>query len=223
MMRRIIARTLGKLYDIYALQLLQREQQGFVAWTSSALRPGAVASIVNDIVINQRRQVVEFGSGISTLAIARHLPDATYSCISFEHDADWAKTVNTMLDNEGIGTHCRVVHAPLRPSDHSIDGSDWYDVDIVRNKLRGLNINLVLCDGPLADNPALTLSRYPAIPEIREHLAKDYAVYLDDIDRRGERKIARRWGQLLDVRFNEQLVRGSFAVASKGKYLNALI
>ena len=223
MIRRLIARTLGKIYDSYALQLIDRGDVAFTAWTSSAVRPGAVACIVNDIVINGRSVIVEFGSGISTLIIARQLQEGQHTYLSFEHDESWAAKVRLMLREAGLSDRCEVVHAPLKSSSYSIDGSRWYDDNVIRDRLDGLEIDLVLCDGPLADRSGLTLSRYPAIPVIQSFLGEQYAIYLDDIDRPGEREIARRWGRLLDTPFQNQLMRGSFALATKGKSFNSLI
>ena len=54
-------------------------------------------------------------------------------------------------------------------------------------------------------------------------LANRYSVYLDDIDRSSERKIANRWSKLLQIPFSYQLLRGSFAVGTKGAHYNSLI
>ena len=66
--------------------------------------------------------------------------------------------------------------------------------------VESLEVDVVVCDGPSA-----------------------YSVYLDDIDRSSERKIAKRWSNLLQIPFSYQLLRGSFAVGMKGAHYNSLI
>jgi len=223
MIRQALARTLGKLYDTYALHLLVRDETTYLPWTSSAIRPGALACVLNDIAINNRHTIVEFGSGISTLLISRTLDSPTHRLISFENDPEWATTVSRSIKNAGLADVCQVIHAPLQPCDESLDGSHWYDRSVIHKTLAGLEIDIVICDGPLGSTPGLTMSRYPAIPVVSRYLANRYSIYLDDIDRRGERVIARKWGDLLGISFTHQLVRGSFSVGTKGDHFNSVI
>lgn len=218
-----MAKTLGKLYDTYALHLLVRDETTYLPWTSSAIRPGALACVLNDIAINNRHTIVEFGSGISTLLISRSLDSTTHKLISFEDDLEWATTVSRSIRNAGLGDVCQVIHAPLQPCDESLDGSYWYNTSVIHDTLATLKIDTVICDGPLANIPGLTMSRYPAIPVVSRYLASSYSIYLDDIDRSGERLIARKWGDLLGISFRHQLVRGSFAVGTKGDHFNSVI
>ena len=221
--RRLIARSFGKPFDTYALQLLDFRQNEALPWTSSAPRPGLLSCLINDVKINRRRTIVEFGSGVSTLVIARALEPEQQSLISFEHDPEWAKRVAEQLDRVNLADCCSVVHAPLKACPHSIDGSAWYDTDIIRDTVGSLAVDVVVCDGPPAYSAGHRMSRYPAVPVIREFLSDRYAIYLDDIDRSGERDIVKRWSDLLQIPFSNQLLRGSFAVGFKGEHYNALI
>jgi hypothetical protein len=221
--RRIIAKTIGKSWDTYALQLLNVELADALPWTSSAPRPGLVCCLINDIRINRRHTVVEFGSGVSSLVIAGALDPGTQRLISFEHDEDWANHVSDQLGRLDLADRCQVVHAPLRPCEHSVDTSPWYDIEVVRNSLESLEVDVVICDGPPAYSRDTRMARYPAMPALRSMLASSYSVYLDDIDRSSEREIARLWSDLLQIPFSYQLLRGSFAVGVKGAHYNSLI
>jgi hypothetical protein len=223
MIRQFIARTIGKVYDTYALQLLLRNDRAYLPWTSSAVRPGAIACVLNDIFINKRETIVEFGSGISTLLISQSLDPAIHKLISFEHDLEWAKSVSNSIKSAGLQQVCEVIHAPLEDCDQSLDGSHWYDIAVVHNTLSSLQPDTVLCDGPVANTPGSTMARYPAIPVISQYLGDRFSIYLDDINRRGERDIAAKWGSLLGISFRNQLVRGSFSVGTKGDHFNSLI
>jgi hypothetical protein len=221
--RRLIAKTIGKPWDTYALQLLNLERADALPWTSSAPRPGLVCCLINDIRINRRRTIVEFGSGVSSLVIAGALDPRTQRLISFEHDQDWANYVAEQLDRLDLADRCQVVHAPLRPCELSVDTSPWYDIDVIRNSLESLEVDVVICDGPPAHSHDTQMARYPAMPALQSMLANSYSVYLDDIDRSSERKIARLWSDLLQISFSYQLLRGSFAVGVKGAHYNSLI
>ena len=221
--RRIIAKTIGKPWDTYALQLLNLERADALPWTSSAPRPGLVCCLINDIRINRRRTIVEFGSGVSSLVVASTLDPRTQRLISFEHDQDWANYVSEQLGRLDLADRCQVVHAPQRPCELSVDTSPWYDTDVVRNSLESLSVDVVICDGPPAYSRDTRMARYPAMPALQNMLADSYSVYLDDIDRSSERKIARLWSNLLQIPFSYQLLRGSFAVGIKGAHYNSLI
>jgi hypothetical protein len=221
--RRLIAKTIGKPWDTYALQLLNLERADALPWTSSAPRPGLVCCLINDIRINRRRTIVEFGSGVSSLVIASALDPRTQRLISFEHDEDWANYVSAQLGRLDLLDRCQIVHAPLRPCELSVDISPWYDIDVVRDSLESLEVDVVICDGPPAYSHDTRMARYPAIPALQSMLGNTYSVYLDDIDRSSEREIARLWSDLLQISFSYQLLRGSFAVGVKGAHYNSLI
>ena len=143
--------------------------------------------------------------------VASALDPRTQRLISFEHDEDWANHVSEQLDRLDLADRCQVVHAPLKSCDLSIESSPWYDIDVV------------ICDGPPAYSRDTRMARYPAMPALQSALANRYSVYLDDIDRSSERKIAKRWSNLLQIPFSYQLLRGSFAVGIKGAHYNSLI
>lgn len=60
-----------------ALQRLQGvlSGMGYVPWTSSAVSPVAVETMLNDIVINRRSTIVECGGGVSTFLTGRLLKE----------------------------------------------------------------------------------------------------------------------------------------------------
>ena len=160
---------------------------------------------------------------MSTVLISRCLDPAVHKLISIEHDEQWAESLARTICDAGLSPVCKVVCAPLKPCEHSLDGSEWYDTEVVGKALSTERVDTVLCDGPLADSAGARLSRYPAVPVVSDYLGAEYSIYLDDIQRRGERRIARRWGKLLNIRFRHHLLRGSFALGTQGRHLNALI
>jgi hypothetical protein len=138
-----------------------------------------------------RREIVECGSGVSTVVMARRLRELGAGRVtSLEHRPEFAAATRGRLDAEGLGDRAAVVDAPLRP--HPDTELGWYDRAAL-GLLPDAGIELLLVDGPPAGTPALERSRYPALPELAARLAPSAAILLDDADRPGERWVLDRW------------------------------
>ena len=186
----------SSIIDARAATELSRWGLPYLPWSGSALRPSAVATIVNDIMVNQRHNAVEFGSGISTIYIARALRDNGGTLISFDDDADWAAIVTDLLGRTGLSDVAQVIHAPLGGCVHSHNGLQWYDETIVRRSLQSRRIDLMLADGPKAYEKGKELARYPAYPVTKDLMNDRSVCILDDIDRPGETDILSQWSDL---------------------------
>src|SRR5437763_11958820 len=103
----------------------------YLPWGTGAMRPAGLATVCNDIVLNERRRVVELGSGISTVLLARLLcqrwPLGGFRIAAVEHDARWARWVTGQLHREDVGSDVVVIHAALAPHPHAEQGLSWYD------------------------------------------------------------------------------------------------
>jgi predicted O-methyltransferase YrrM len=158
-------------------------ERGFdSAWS---LRPEAL-ELVASLVGEGRTQVVECGSGLSTVTIARALRALGAGHVwALEHSPEWAATTRDALAEEGLDDGlATVIDAPLR------DG--WYDTAAL-DHLPKQGVELLLVDGPPAGDPGLERSRYPALPALADRLAPGAAIVLDDTDREGERLALDRW------------------------------
>jgi predicted O-methyltransferase YrrM len=188
------------------------------------MRPAGLATVFNDIVLNGRRRVVELGSGISTVLLARLLcqrsPVGGFRIAAVEHDARWAQWVTEQLDREGTGSDVVVVHAPLAPHPRAERGLSWYDdaalTGGLHTALRGDPIDLLLVDGPPAYAAGHGLARYPALPVLCDLLAPGATVVLDDAERPGEQEVLRRWEHESGYDFDRQADRAGVAVAKIG-------
>jgi hypothetical protein len=165
-----------------------------------SLLPEAIEFIVAELAARDASRIVECGSGVSTIAIARFLRargDGTLH--SLEHDAGWAARTRRSLDAEGLAGQANVIDAPLREDPMAPPGYRWYSRDaLARLPRRG--VELLLVDGPPASpEQGLGRSRYPALPLLRDRLAPGALVILDDADRDGERWVIERWREELAV------------------------
>jgi predicted O-methyltransferase YrrM len=211
--------------DAYATQLLiaplAARLKGYIPWTGHALRPFALATLLNDLVVNPHAAYLEFGAGVSTLFTAKvaALNGLALEMTCIEHDQGWMEVVRAMLATEGLAGRVRFVHCPLvDPIERPPFGPlRWYDEQVVVRALSGQRYDLVLVDGPPAGNASM--NRYPAVPVLRAHgfLADEATVFLDDVHRRAERRIARAWSAHYGLKF--EMLHGRVAYAApKGRF-----
>lgn len=210
----------GKLDDVYALSLLQPLLAGkpFLPMSGSSLRPLCLVYIVNDIVINQRRHIIEFGAGISTLLIARLLKinNIAATVTSFDHNEPWLRVLKNALKKEGLAGKVNLVHAPLTPCEIALENNAWYNTDVIKKHTHGKQYDLMIVDGPPAYEPSIATSRYPALPYLAEKLAERASVYLDDASRHGEQIILEKWREAYpSIHFT--LKGDTLAVAFRGE------
>jgi predicted O-methyltransferase YrrM len=181
--------------DRDALEVLRPllDAGGYLPWTEGALRPAALAVVCNEIVLAERVQVAELGSGVSTVILARLLRERGGRLTSLEHDPEWARVTRTQLERERLTDVARLAEAPLEPHPLAMDEAPWYAEAALAELPRPATIDLLLVDGPPGYGEGMELSRYPALPALKEKLAPDAMVILDDAERAGEQAILERW------------------------------
>ena len=81
--------------DLEALEILRPllDAGGYLPWTEGALRPAALVVVCNEIVLADRREIVELGSGVSTIVLARLVREREGRLTALEHDPEWAGVV----------------------------------------------------------------------------------------------------------------------------------
>jgi predicted O-methyltransferase YrrM len=214
--------TKKNIHDIYALEKLSPLNINYSVWTSSAIRPSAIVKILNEIIVNNKKIIIEFGSGLSTIYIAKTLKKMGGKLYSIENDENWIEIVKKMLKDDGLEDCVHFIHAPLKPSSLSLNNLDWYDENLLNNLKRDEKIDLVLVDGPMAFSKDIELSRYPAIPLLHNnnHLGEDTTIILDDINRNGEEKILRLWEKKFNIKFSRLYADGGIAIKINKKAFN---
>lgn len=135
------------------------------------------------------RTVVECGCGASTLVLARC---AELNCrghvYALDHDPRFAEETRERLREAGLERWATVIDAPLTGYRIGERTWQWYDLSDLPHDIA---IDLLFVDGP--PMPMNELIRYPALPLLYQRLAPGAAVFLDDADRPGERRIAEDW------------------------------
>ncbi len=118
-------------------------------------------------VLPENSTILELGSGYGTAQLARH-----YKMISVEHDLEFVGKYNS-----------KYIHAPLKEhkaiANH--EGTIWYDADILRPQLEGLEYDLLLVDGPIKWRSGFF--KYKALFNLNTFMI------FDDFERDIERKV----------------------------------
>ncbi|WP_100615116.1 class I SAM-dependent methyltransferase [Confluentibacter citreus] len=181
--------------DIYSLAILQSLLIGYpyLPLNGGALRPVCIAYILNEIIINQREHILEFGSGISTIIMARLLKKNKLNTkiITIEHNEAWAKILKKYLEDEDLLQFVSVIVVDLKEIMTSKGHVSWYDYDRLSTAIKDMKFDLIIIDGPPANNPKLKYSRLPALEKLEGNFRNDYCLILDDVNREGEQEMVR--------------------------------
>jgi hypothetical protein len=182
--------------DLHAWHVLSPllVQGGYLPWTTGSMRPAGLVVVCNEIVHRSRTRIVECGSGVSTVLLARLLRERQAGgLVALEQDGHWAELVQDHLRREALDTIARVLHAPLQgePPWYGLDGMDEVPDEV----------DLLVVDGPPAFDPRHGTRRVPALPRFADQLIVGATVILDDISRPGEREVIACWEASTDWRF----------------------
>ncbi|MBF6607614.1 MAG: class I SAM-dependent methyltransferase [Flavobacterium sp.] len=194
--------------ESFALQQIQKifPSPFFIPVTSWSISPSAVLMIMNDIMINDRKHIIEFGSGMSTIYIAQLLKIYKPESIiySVESDMGWISQMERDLQRYDLADQVVFVHAPLTAPAAEIRFKDqtlWYDAASIDAILGDATFDLVLVDGPFGGSSPF--ARYSAVPYIKSRLAPTYSVYLDDVHRATEQEIVVEWKNILNCKVHQ--------------------
>lgn len=175
------------------------------AWPIS---PDFALYLVRLLENNNYDLVIEFGSGVSTLVIAKALSKLTTKRVdrspvvfaSFDHLSEYYCQTLEMLNQAKLGDYVQLTLAPLKDW-KAPNGStySYYDCqEVLASLSKVLSTNdlriLVVVDGP----PAATgkHARYPAGPIVLEQFAGAQIDWLmDDFIREDEKEIVQLWQQ----------------------------
>jgi predicted O-methyltransferase YrrM len=201
--------------DTYCNTLLHNLQKDtYLPRTGMSLRPYALSYLLNEITINNRTNIIEFGSGISTIFMARlaFKNKIELKILSVDDDDNWINKLNEILSKENLTKYVQFVHAPLKLNDNNYE---WYNENIIDKSYNNQKFDLVLIDGPKAYPKGKSQIRYGALPYIYQKLKNEFIVFLDDANREGEDQIIKKWQAEFGLKFN---IEKNLAIAIKGNY-----
>lgn len=168
-------------------------------------RPDFLLTLARHALDARPRVIVECGSGVSTIVLARCLQlNGAGHLYSLEHDAPFAQTMRDEMARQGLSQRVTVLVAPLRPL--ALNGRQWLWYAL--EALPDAPIDMLVIDGPPGRTQPLV--RYAAGPVLFGRLAPGAVAFLDDADRGKERRVLGRWAR----EFPE--IRRELRPASKG-------
>lgn len=172
-MRKIVS---ASSYDYLMAELSGGIVLPYNAWSIS---PQGMMMIINHILVNDVRYIVEFGTGISTVFLnnlsVRNKLDL--KIISVDHDAKWQDTVRNKYGASNVEYICAALNSPMTFKGHSFS---WFDTQTL--KTIGLKeTDLVIVDAPIGNGSVY--ERAGAFEFYKSELGrKNFSCYLDDID-----------------------------------------
>jgi predicted O-methyltransferase YrrM len=150
-------------------------------WAASA---DFLLLVAEDMLMRKPQVIVEFGSGLTTLVVARCIElNGTGRLFSYDHDAGFTDITRARLQRLGLSAPTEVVG--LAPAPAGAKGV-WYDAADLPSA-----IDLAIVDGPPMENHPET--RGGAGILVLPKLAPGGKLMLDDASRPGERAIAQQW------------------------------
>ena len=158
----------------------------------------------------QPRHVLEFGSGLSTLVLARAVENGECVLTSVDHDPRFVAETARLLHDRGQ----RAVALQLAPLVARVRGGRLGPAYLVDQAAfaSARPADLIVVDGP----PSVLGGRRCMLPQALEHAQCGSLVLFDDADRLGEREALTEWeellGDALEVHRPGGFVRGLAAV-----------
>lgn len=182
-----------KADDIYSMAILQPllTNLPYLPFNGGALRPICIAYILNEIIINQRKSVLEFGSGLSTIMMARLISknNLKTKIVTVEHNENWATLIEQYLENENLLQFVTIIRADLKEIGTSLGAVNWYNYNEISTTIKDKKFDLIVVDGPIANSEKIKYSRFPAFVKLTNNFDEDFCLILDDANRTGEQEI----------------------------------
>jgi predicted O-methyltransferase YrrM len=164
-----------------------------IHWNESAAEEKYVKYLIYKIITKRPINVVELGSGLSSIIITKTLENLgyDYSFTSFDADEAFLNETKNLLISEDLydESKIKIVHSPIE--DIEINGNvyKWYSAKDFKFDFE--KIDLLFIDGPVG--PSCKNARYPAINVLKKYLKEGSLVLLHDAKRPDEIEIVEMW------------------------------
>lgn len=194
----------------------------YLPYTSSSLKMKHLSAVLNSICIHNRKNILEFGSGISTIMMARlmKLNEIPGFIVSIDESEEWQRIISSYLENEGLKDFVMFVHATTEKSSN-LDNALGYNREVVFNALNHKKFDLILIDGPSAWNNSNKMSRLTNFEFFENNLAEHFTIFLDNADRPGEKALIQKI--ILELGIRPTKIDSAFIAFKKGKHFNFVI
>lgn len=172
----------------------------------------AFEGICNELEFNNPKKIFEFGSGVSSIRFAQQFPLAQIYCL--DHEQRFAKRTQKLALLHNINPNRFFIESmPLKWQRYGIT---WYLTYAVSNFPQ--DIDVVIIDGP----PARTRrGREACLYQIERSLRIGGVVFLDDLYRIDEHRIAQNWMMRYGDYFDYSVIRRGHGLLKMTKRKNS--
>lgn len=143
--------------------------------------------LVNRLNTLKPSSILECGSGLSTVVLTKWAQEHDSQFIALEHDPKYFEKTVGMLQDFGLDKDA-VRFAPLVQCTDEKYTFIWYSMDFEKLERK---FDFVLVDGPPG-----AVGRYGALPQLAQHLADSWEVWLDDYERDHEKGVLAAWQKI---------------------------
>lgn len=176
------------------MQLLPRvnaETRRLPASGGFAMTPDSLLLLSDLIELHRPEQILELGSGTSTIWLGSFAKNIGASVLSIDHLEEYRARTQEDLNEFGLTDAVELRLAELSPLEVGEVTVSWYNTKALQDLSR---IDLVVVDGPpesTGPDP-----RNPAFPVLRSKLADHALIVVDDIHREQEQQMVSEWLEL---------------------------
>jgi hypothetical protein len=188
-----------------------------------SLTASALNFLERQVQILQPRVMLEFGSGISTVCLARYMQELhgdsnRVYLFSIEQEVRFVQSTKELLKSLQLEKYVQIVVCPLRRQLIKSVEASCYDLsfNFLKGALKDNRPDFVVIDGPAAEPGA----RFGALPLIQPFLNGESWFFLDDALRDGELKVAQLWKRLPGVQINGICLEGKGLLVGQVKQKN---
>lgn len=178
-------------------------------WAGS---PDFLLKLVELVVSESPKYVIEFGSGVSSIVLGAAMKKFSHGKVdSFDHEEAFSNRTNRFLEVNGLQNVVNINYSRLMPYSFNENNWDWYDklqIDKIESE-----IDLLVVDGP--PRFIQEKSRFLALPILFDRLSKKSTIVLDDANRENEKYVIEDWIDFLKTKNVEYLI-STFEYFEKG-------
>ncbi len=156
-------------------------------WAGS---PDFLFKLVELVVCESPKYVVELGSGVSSIVLGAAMKKFSQGKVdSFEHEQSFTFKSKRFLEINELSDIVNVTYSPLTVQTFQDTEWQWYDEAKIKDIENG--IDLLVVDGP--PRFLQERSRFLALPLLFDKLSTNSTILLDDANRDNEKQVVEDW------------------------------
>lgn len=166
--------------------------------TSMSLQSFTVNWVVNEILINKPKFIVELGAGTSTQILAQLFtlaPQEGREMISIEENEEWVNYVSQKIKEDGNYDQLEVRHVDRKNG----PGGYWYNEELLDQILAGRQIDLLIVDGPSVLSAQQKADRARCFHYFKDKMSANSILFIDDANRKPEYTVLQEWAKYANV------------------------